>query len=140
MCYNRSYFSDFIESLKNIRLANGDKISSSGYGSISCSVNDLALTLKNVLYVPSLISNLLYISALANLGHNVNFRNKACKISLSGSEKELKAKQINSLFVISLKCYPSSFCHLTRTLFVAFKIWTFTSQRSEAPFLLCDDD
>lgn len=66
MCNNRTYFSDFFDSPKNIKLANGDTISSSGYGTISCSVNDLALTLKNVLYVPSLKSNLLSISALAN--------------------------------------------------------------------------
>lgn len=81
---------DFFEAMDssvhdNVYLADGNKILSKGVGTGKLKVADqngepLTVTLKDVLYVPTLAGNLLSISKITEQGFSVSFEKNGCKI------------------------------------------------------------
>lgn len=94
----------------DICLADGKTIKSAGAGSgkISCVNGDgmrVKVTLSNVFHVPSLASNLLSVSKIADLGLTVLFEKYGCKV-LNGSEVVLEGQRKGGLY--HLKQFPDT--------------------------------
>ena len=86
MTNNREFFTEFDESRKDkITVANGQQVTSVGVGNgyLHCNVSDTVnkIPVKNVLFVPSLESNLLSVKQLTKQGNMVTFNGDNCVIT-----------------------------------------------------------
>nr|CCA15903.1 putative polyprotein [Albugo laibachii Nc14] len=105
MCPNKSEFTD-LQALKNkmpISVANGSKVDAVGVGNIFARLkNNRNMRIDDVLYVPGLDQKLLSVSALAERGLQVVFRNLTCEIK-SDDRSIVEIQRIGKLFVLECK-------------------------------------
>lgn len=86
MTNNRKFFNvSFTEAYDKVMVANGKEVKVKGIGSgkIKCIIdknNVRTITLKNVLYVPELYSNLMSVKKITELGFRIEFKKKECNI------------------------------------------------------------
>ncbi len=90
MTNSQQFFTSFDESKEEkISLANGQPMFSAGIGDgyIRCQVGDKTskIPVKNVLFVPSLESNLLSVKQLTKQGNTVIFKEESCTITRSNA-------------------------------------------------------
>jgi hypothetical protein len=86
MTNNREFFTEFDEGrMDKITVANGQHVTSIGAGNgyLHCNVSDKVnkIPVKNVLFVPSLESNLLSVKQLTKQGNTVTFNGDSCAIT-----------------------------------------------------------
>lgn len=82
MCRDRHIMKDFVEeSSLQVIVANGDKLSTMGRGTVQVKLrNGVIKTISDVYYVPNLTANLLSVSAMVNKGFRVVFGSGTCQI------------------------------------------------------------
>lgn len=106
MCNDRAFFTEGYRSkTETVTVANGQKISSQGIGDgiLHCQVSETAskpVSVKNVLYVPSLESNLLSVKKMTQQGHVVTFSNGQCVVT-KNQEVVATGKIENDLYSLS---------------------------------------
>lgn len=93
MCNNKEFFTNFQNRKTKIELADGRKILCYGMGDgkLICYLDNgktVNVTIKNVLYVPSLETNLLSVKKLTDLGFTISFLKEKCYIKF---EEQLAA-------------------------------------------------
>lgn len=87
---DKSFFSSFDENHReNVNVANGETVKAEGRGSgVVCVINDdkveSFIKLTDVLFVPSIESNLVSVRRLTEIGYELNFKEKICEIKLKG--------------------------------------------------------
>jgi len=102
MTNNREFFDKTFTSVEDkVTVANGKeaKITGIGSGRIKC-YNENAtktITLKNVLYIPSLHSNLLSVKKITEHGFIIEFKNKICNI-LEDKKIIVTAESVGNLY------------------------------------------
>nr|CCA28312.1 putative polyprotein [Albugo laibachii Nc14] len=102
MCPNKSKFTDLQALKKNIPIsvANGSQVDAVGVGTIFARLkNNKNIRIDDVLYVPSLDQKLLSVSALAEKGPQVVFRNLTCEIK-SDDRSIVEIQRIGKLFAL----------------------------------------
>nr|CCA15711.1 putative polyprotein [Albugo laibachii Nc14] len=102
MCLKKSEFTN-LQALKRkipISAANGSKVDAVGVGTIFARLkNTRNIRIDDVLYVPGLDQKLLSVSALADNGLQVVFRNLTCEIK-SDDRSIVEIQRIGKLFVL----------------------------------------
>nr|CCA19879.1 putative polyprotein [Albugo laibachii Nc14] len=105
MCPNKSGFTD-LQALKKkmpISVANGSKVDAVGVGNIFARLkNNRNMRIDDVLYGPGLDQKLLSVSALAEKGLQLVFRNLTCEIK-SDDRSIVEIQRIGKLFVLECK-------------------------------------
>nr|CCA23551.1 putative polyprotein [Albugo laibachii Nc14] len=105
MCPNKSEFTD-LQALKKkipISIANGSKVDAVGVGNIFARLkNNKNIKIDDVLYVFGLNQKLLSVSALAEIGLQIVFRNLTCEIK-SDDRSIVEIQRIGKLFVLECK-------------------------------------
>lgn len=121
MTNNREFFDETFKDIEDkVVVANGKEANVSGIGSgkiICCNGNTKrTITLKNVLYVPGLHSNLLSVKKITGNGFTIEFKKKVCNIledkkivitvKSAGNLYKLKTehKALSSMKIHSDKC------------------------------------
>ena len=79
----------------SITIANGKHINVSEIGTCNIKVNGVILKLKNVLYVPEIMENIISVKEIINEGHQVNFLKPNSNITLIGKKAILKINLTN---------------------------------------------
>lgn len=85
MSANNDLFNDLNESLvREVFVGNGDPIAVEGVGDVSLKIRNLSIsknyTVKDTLYVPGLVDNLLSVSKMDQKGMTVKFENGSCYV------------------------------------------------------------
>ena len=113
MNHNRSWFSHFmpLRSPIAIALGNNSTINGTGVGHVSIyvKVNNSwqCAVLQDVLYVPELYRNLLFITHLTGRGYDVNFTGKICQIYSSDGTLICEGSCQADLFVLPTCVTPA---------------------------------
>jgi len=105
MTNDRSFFTEFRETgNKTITVANGQHMKSEGVGDgyLHCKVSDMTnkIPVKDVLYVPTLNSNLLSVKKLTKQGNVVKFEGDNCSI-LKADKTYAEGKITDDLYQLS---------------------------------------
>ncbi|KAK9740343.1 hypothetical protein RND81_03G028000 [Saponaria officinalis] len=81
MTNNRSMFTDIDTSMNTpVRMGDGSTIEAKGKGTIAVQTKKGTRYIQNVLFVPSLASNLLSVPQMMQNGYSVSFERKSCNI------------------------------------------------------------
>lgn len=103
MCCDKTKFSNISENKTMIMLAADKSVESPGVGTVILHTENRKITMRDVLYVPSLNMNFVSISKAAKYGHHTKFENNGAVICNNSGEIVLRAKQENNLYVYENK-------------------------------------
>lgn len=97
---NMVNFQNFSKPLE-VNVANGEKVSTCGQGSVLVNLKGGIKTISNVYYVPKLSANLLSVSELNRKGYSVTFNDKQCTI-FDGSVVIATASCLNGVYQLDI--------------------------------------
>lgn len=103
MCCDKTKFSNISENNTTIMLAADKSVEPPGVGTVVLHTENRKITMRDVLYVPSLNMNFVSISKAAKYGHHTKFENNGAVICNNSGEIVLRAKQENNLYVYENK-------------------------------------
>ncbi|KAJ6642522.1 Thymus-specific serine protease [Pseudolycoriella hygida] len=92
--------------IDHIVAANNEKLKVKAAGVVEVNVSidgvENEISIRNVLHVPDLSSNLLSISQLCQKGHTVIFRNEGCQIFDAGMNLTATGRHVNNMFLLNV--------------------------------------
>ncbi|KAJ6645270.1 hypothetical protein Bhyg_00474 [Pseudolycoriella hygida] len=92
--------------IDHIVAANNEKLEVKAAGVVEVNVSidgvENEISIRNVLHVPDLSSNLLSISQLCQKGHTVIFRNEGCQIFDAGMNLTATGRHVNNMFLLNV--------------------------------------
>lgn len=105
MCRERSWMYNITPStVNNIKVADNKTVTVKGCGNVNLQIRDSegkpqTIQVRNVLYVPTLTTNLLSVSQMTKNGCEVNFEKNGCKV-YQNNRLILTALQHNNMYVL----------------------------------------
>ena len=96
-------FEKLTESKQKIILASGESIYAQGIGAVKIKTKFCRLTLRNVWYVPKLLSNFLSINKIVKSGHIVRFTEKKAVMRSRRNEIIFTANLVNDMFIVNFE-------------------------------------
>lgn len=100
LCCDRNLFLSYWEGKEKIMLAGDNFIEAEGRGDVSVTCNGLAVTLKNVLHVPTIQGNFISVSRAVDNGLAVVFDGESAIIRNHNGDVVMKAVMRDGLFLL----------------------------------------
>ncbi len=103
LCCNGELFNKLEKSTQSILLASGESVNAQGVGDVFLQSGNTEITLRNVLFVPDLHSNILSVSKIISYGHCVTFGKNTARVVDSYGKDCFEAKLIAGIFCVNMK-------------------------------------
>ena len=121
MCLNRASFINYVHNISLIYLGDLTPIKVERQGHVTPRLQGSSVTFTNVLHVPSLTTNLLFVFCLFSKGCKVQFEKKRCTIYCSNGIYLATRKQEENLFHLSMSNHAFIITGLPQAL--SIKLW-----------------
>lgn len=119
LCCEKQMFDTFTSHREKIELAGDNYIYSEGIGQVTVSTNTANIKLREVLFVPALITNFLSLSKAAINGHKIEMDNTSAAIVNQSNAIVLRADLCGSLYIY--KCEQSKMYAMKSS--IEYMIW-----------------
>lgn len=105
MCRNKDWFTELILYPKGIKCSVGDgsQVQVQGIGTIQIKSGDIRGLLTEVLYIPTLETNLVSVGAAAKQGIDTIFRGQICKMIRNNQEVAIGKQIKDNLYLLEIK-------------------------------------